>query len=237
MSTSTNVRETERRIQQAETAGGPRADGAERADRRSGIVRGPCVADVRPAGAGVPDRPDARLHVHDVPRIQRAHLPEPRRHRSASHGLAHAEPARADRRAHQGQHLPRAVVRADSSSGCARRRTAMARCSITRRFCTAAEWATETSTRLLRCRSRSSAEAACRAGATSSRRRRRRCRICCWRWRIDSTWKRRVSASAPERSRCDRIARRDRGAGCIVASCCSRRYTPASRPPHLATSG
>ena len=84
-----HVRETERRIQQAEKQCGTRADGAGGAHRYSGIVRGPRLADVRPAGAGVRDRPDARLHVHDVPRIQRADLPEPRRHRPASHRLAH----------------------------------------------------------------------------------------------------------------------------------------------------
>ena len=84
---------------------------AERAGRRARVVRGARRADVRPAGAGVPGRPDARLHVHDGARGQPADLSGDRRHRAASRDLAPRQPPGGDRGARQAEHLPRAAVR------------------------------------------------------------------------------------------------------------------------------
>ena len=60
-----NVREIERRIQRTEAQQRRERDGGRRAGRHSRVVRGARGADVRPAGGGLPGRPDARLHVHD----------------------------------------------------------------------------------------------------------------------------------------------------------------------------
>ena len=92
------VREIERRIQRAEQRAQTDAGRAERAGRRARILRGARGADVRPAGAGVPDRPDARLHVHDGARSQPADLSGHRRHRAASLDLAPRQPSGGDRR-------------------------------------------------------------------------------------------------------------------------------------------
>ena len=89
-------------------------------------------ADVRPAGAGLPGRSHARLHVHDGARGQPADVSADRRHRAAPRDLASRQQAGQDRGAHQGQHLPRAAVREVPRAAARRRPTATARCSITR---------------------------------------------------------------------------------------------------------
>ena len=76
-----------------------RVGDSQRTGRRAGVVRRPRVADVRPAGARLRDGSDACVHLHVVPRVQRADLPQPRRHRAAPHRLAHTGQGRADRRA------------------------------------------------------------------------------------------------------------------------------------------
>ncbi len=106
-----HVRGTERRIQQAERRARTELAWCRGARRRAGVVRGSRAAALRPAGARLRDRPDARLHLHAVPRVQRADVSEHRRHRAAPHGLAHAGTRRAHRRAHPRQHLPPAAVR------------------------------------------------------------------------------------------------------------------------------
>ena len=73
--------------------------------------RGARRADVRPAGAGVPGRPDARLHVHDGARGQPADLSGDRRHRAASRDLAPRQPSGGDRRAREAERLSRRHVR------------------------------------------------------------------------------------------------------------------------------
>ena len=83
-----NVREIERRIQRTEAYNADASRGRWTADRRAGVVRRARVADVRPAGGGLPGRPDARLHVHDGPRAEPAHVSGHRRHRAAPHRVA-----------------------------------------------------------------------------------------------------------------------------------------------------
>ena len=128
-----NIREIERRIQR-----GPRQRNGNdvttlgRADRRARLVRGARRPDVRPAGGGVPGRPDARVHVHDVARAQPADVSADRRDRAAPHHLAPRERPGQDRGAHEDQHLPRRSCSRSSWRRCRRRRTATARCSITR---------------------------------------------------------------------------------------------------------
>ena len=79
-----NVREIERRIQRSrDAATATRSTVAGRADRHARVVRGARRADVRPAGAGLPGRPHARLHVHDGPRRQPADVSGDRRQRTA----------------------------------------------------------------------------------------------------------------------------------------------------------
>ena len=53
-------------------------------------------ADVRPAGAGLPGRPDARHHVHGRPRDEPARLPGDRRARRASPAVASRRRPRKD---------------------------------------------------------------------------------------------------------------------------------------------
>ena len=88
----------------------PRAAGLRRAGRRAGDVRRTCPADVRPAGARLPERHDARHHVHGGPRVQQPDLSGDRRARRAPPAVAReqrVEPGAAD--AHQ--HASRAAVR------------------------------------------------------------------------------------------------------------------------------
>ena len=105
-----DVREIERRIQRAEQQTGELTDPG-CADRRARLVRGARRADVRPAGAGLPGRPDARLHLHDGARVQPAHVSADRRERAAPHHLASRQQPGADCGARQGQHLSRRPVR------------------------------------------------------------------------------------------------------------------------------
>ena len=128
-----------------------------RVERPAGIpddLRRAREADVRPAGAGLPDRPDARHHLHDRPRGQRPHLSR----RSASPTPHHpivAPPARPgeDRRSAPRSTRYHMSLFATTSRSCARRRTATARCSITSRSSTAPGSATATATCRTTCRS------------------------------------------------------------------------------------
>ncbi len=81
-----DVREIERRIQRVEARNmsGERARAARRAGRRARLVRRARQADVRPAGARVPGRRDARVLVQDGPRRVEPRLPGERRRPRAS---------------------------------------------------------------------------------------------------------------------------------------------------------
>ena len=68
------IRDLERRIPEDEAAERARAAGARSAGRHSRRLRRAREADVRPAGARVPGRPDARDHVHGRARDQPARL-------------------------------------------------------------------------------------------------------------------------------------------------------------------
>ena len=105
---------------------------ARRADRRARLVRGARLADVRPAGGRLPGRRHARLHVHDVARAQPADVPADRRHRTASLRVASRQRREQDRPERQDQHLLRHDVREVPGEAARRRRTATARCWITR---------------------------------------------------------------------------------------------------------
>ena len=94
-----NVREIERRIQQAETQQQQRRGADRQAARHPRVVRGAHGADVRPAGDGLPDRPDPRVHVHDVARGQPADVPGDRRLRSVARRVAPRRPGRRRSRA------------------------------------------------------------------------------------------------------------------------------------------
>ena len=95
-------------------------------------LRGARQADVRPAGARLPDRPDPRHHVHDRPRDQRPHLSRrsacPMRTtrcritRTIREKLAKLTKINT-------YHID--AVRLLPRASCARRPTATARCSIT----------------------------------------------------------------------------------------------------------
>ena len=61
-----NVREIERRIERAETHGSTEVTSIELPVGSAGLLRRARGPDVRPVDAGVPGRPDARLHVHDA---------------------------------------------------------------------------------------------------------------------------------------------------------------------------
>ena len=173
------VREIERRIQRSEKQTEKLLTVPSAPVGIPEVVRRSRRHAVRPAGAGLRGGSHARLHVHDEPRVQPADVSGPWRHRTAPRRLAQQRPRAGCRQSRQGEHLPHAVVREVPLSAARRRRTATARCSITRRCSTAAAWATAIRIRRRRCRWLSSAANASRAGATSSRRRRRRCRICC----------------------------------------------------------
>ena len=85
------LRDVERRIQKAEEQNSRELPIT--LDQPAGIpavVRRPRQADVRPAGARVSDRPDARHHVHDRPRAERPVVSADRRaesHHPISHHL------------------------------------------------------------------------------------------------------------------------------------------------------
>ena len=96
------------------------------------VVRRARRRDVRPAGAGVPGRPHARLHVHAGPRGQPAGVPEARRQRAVAPRVASRQRAGEARAARQDEHLADQPVRQVPRAAASRRPTATARCSITR---------------------------------------------------------------------------------------------------------
>ena len=98
-----NVREIERRIQQAEARGAARWPRRKLRWARRNIRRARGI-DVRPGCRGVSGRHDARVHVHDVARTQPAHLSADRRHGAAPFGFAPSEPTPEDRADGEDQH-------------------------------------------------------------------------------------------------------------------------------------
>ena len=132
-STSTSVRDVERRIERAES----------QSDRELPVLD-------RPAGApaGYEDHVklmfDLEVLAYQLdltrvitimlgPRVQRHDLSADRRARRASPGHAPRARAREDRQGGEDQRLSRAALRLSAGAACARRRTATARCSITSR--------------------------------------------------------------------------------------------------------
>ena len=134
-----NVREIERRIQKAEKQATTTVTRAGRADRHARVVRGArrrCMFDL--LAARVPGRHHARVHVHDGARRQPARVPEPRHHRAAPLDVAPRQQPGEDREARQAEHVSHGAVRQVPREAARRRRTATARCSITRSSSTAA---------------------------------------------------------------------------------------------------
>ena len=179
---STRVREVERRIQRAEaTAASASAADPRASDGHPGPVRRARQTDVRPAVPGVPGRHHARLHVHA--RAARPARAASRRSavRAAPRHVAPREQAGRHREVREGQHLLHASCSRISWRSCSRRRTATARCSITRCCSTAPGSATATSTRTSICRSCSSGGKDLLKGG-----RHLQCRAAIRRWRICS---------------------------------------------------
>ena len=111
-------------------AGGPRAAGVRPAGGGAARVRGSRAPDVRSAGARVPERSDARHHLHGRPRVQQPHLPGDRRAGRPPPAVARAQPPKAS-----GSSPPSTCTTPSrwptTSIGCSRRPTATARSSIT----------------------------------------------------------------------------------------------------------
>ena len=97
------IRDVERRIQKAEEQSDQELPLRRAARRHPGHLRRAREADVRPAGAGLSDRPDARHHVHDGPRVQRPDVSADRRARCAPSDLASSERGGEDREAREDQ--------------------------------------------------------------------------------------------------------------------------------------
>ena len=91
--------------------GRPGDAGLRAAGRHPRHVRGACQADVRPVGARLPDRSDARRHVHDRQGGQRPVIPGDRRAQRAPRRIASPERPAAARGAGEDQHVPHADVR------------------------------------------------------------------------------------------------------------------------------
>ena len=126
------IRDVERRIERAEEQSDVELpDDRSAAGRAAGVRRSP-GADARPAAAGVPVRPHARHLVHDRQGTERAAVSADRRARGAPSAVAPQRHPRAHRADVEDQPLSRAAVLASTWRSCARRRTATARCSITR---------------------------------------------------------------------------------------------------------
>ena len=115
-----------------------RPAGAGRADRRAARRRGAHQADVRPAGAGVAGGDHARVHVPDVQGAERRDLSEERRPRRLPHAVASLQREGEHRSLRGAEHVSRRRSSRTSWTSCAPRRTATARCSITRWSSTAA---------------------------------------------------------------------------------------------------
>ena len=81
---------------------------------------------------GLSGRRDARVHVHDVARAQPADVSADRRHRAAPFGVAPRQRSGQDREERASINTYHMQLFAKFSRSCARRRTATARCSITR---------------------------------------------------------------------------------------------------------
>ena len=102
-----------------DAARAPMLDAHRHAARHPRLVRGAHRADVRPAGAGAPGGPDARVHVHDVARV--AASGRSRRSASPSRSTSCRTTATSRRRSRaqrEDQHLCLRAVRASSSRSC-----------------------------------------------------------------------------------------------------------------------
>ena len=144
-----------------------RAAGRRSADGHPDRLRGARQADDGSAGARLPDRPDARQHVHAGARGQQPRLSRDRRLRFAPSAVAPPERGGQARTAAQDQRVPLPAVRASGREAGEDPRGRRARCSTTRSSSTAPASATATRTSTTTCRSRSSA--ARRAGITGGR--------------------------------------------------------------------
>ena len=106
-----NVREVERRIQRAEKQAQSSVDVPdapvgvpESYEEHVGLL-------LRSACAGLRDRPDARVHLHDGARAEPADVSAHQRDPAAPHAVAPCQQPGSHRRARAGQHLSRAAVR------------------------------------------------------------------------------------------------------------------------------
>ena len=117
---------------QRRAPGRPRAAGLRETGRHSGPLRGPCPDDVRPAGAGVPDGPDAGGDLHHVAGVELADLSRTGDSRPAPSALAPPERPGEDREAGPDQRPPHRPVRVLSGPAAGDRGTRTARCSTRR---------------------------------------------------------------------------------------------------------
>ncbi len=108
------------------------------AGRRAGRVRRPHQADARPHGARLPGGPHARRVVHDCGRDQHADLQPGRRVRCVPSAVAPSKQSGKDGASRDRAGVSLEGVRAVLGRASRTRRTATARCSITRSSCTAA---------------------------------------------------------------------------------------------------
>ena len=153
-----SVRDVERRIQQAEAAAEENPLPRSRSSaRRSGGLCRPRPADVRPAAAGTAGEHHARRHVPTGARNQQSNVSGDRRLRSAPPAHAPRQRPGKDRQGRQDQSIPRLAVRRVFCKSCRPRRKETDRCWTTCSICTAAAWATRTSTTTSTCRSSSPA--------------------------------------------------------------------------------
>ena len=133
-----SVREIERRVQMASQAGHVIARDSGCAGRHAERHHRALQADVRPDGAGVPGRHHPRDHLLDGPRSEHADLHEPRHRRRVPPAVASRQQRRRRWTSWCRSRATTPRCSRSSSSGWRRRRKGAARCSITRRSCSAA---------------------------------------------------------------------------------------------------
>ena len=126
-----SLRDTERRIQKAEEQRTKQGPDVEQPVRRPGRVRAARAVALRPAGARLSVRPDESDHVHVRSRADRTAVSADRDPRAASSADAPSERRREDGEVHRRFSCITSRCSPRIWRNCGRRRTAMARCSIT----------------------------------------------------------------------------------------------------------
>ncbi len=127
---------------------------ARRARRRARRLRRAARRPVRAVRAGVGDEPHERRDDEDGRGSEHAGVREPRRPRRVPPDVALGRLPGAHRELAQDPELPHGRCSRSSRSAWPTRRTATARCSTIRSFCSAATWATAMPTTPISCRKR-----------------------------------------------------------------------------------